>query len=665
MSRLNLTIKDGKLAVDTETTGLNPWRPKSRWKIAPDRPFAFSFCDSEGNTDYVRWEVDPKDRTVIHSKKTLKAVQEIMADPKITKIFHNIGFDHRMSEMSGIPVAGELHDTIFMMHVYTGGSERTYALKPLSEKFLGVEQDDQADLKKSVQTARRLGKKEGWAIAQKETHGKEPVYADFWLGDRELCEKYAVNDAIRTMLLFQKSYPEIQQDSDMLRVYQRELNLFWVVKRMEEVGCRVHPADVVRLKKFYRAYMDKQMFLIEKNGGKGLNFNSPLQMHRKFYGERKHEVQYHRKTGTATLDAKVLAKIAKKDKLAKAILEWKAGDHMLSAFLTPYHRFMTQEGKDLWVLHPKFKQCGPITGRFSCSDPNLMNVASEDTGDRKTEIALKPRECLGPRDGYVWYMPDWSQIEVWIFAFLAQDPTMMDALLSGKDFHKTNAEKVWGKMPDYRERVGIYRKRAKGLFFGRLYGGGKKTAAETLECTMLEASEYIAQFESELPGVRAFIDKTSAKIESGEKLKNAFGRWYDIPRDYSYKGVNYMVQGTAADIAKRAMIRIQKALDDAKSGGSIILMLHDEFAIEVPRKNHSKELMRAIIRAMQADSKKLGIPIKVPVDMDIVESRWSKAEKLCREHLDPECCEMKKASEQVEKKIKRPGFGSNPPMTGG
>lgn len=635
MARLNLCIRNNRLAVDTETTGLNPWRPQARWGVAPDRPFAFSFCDSDGNYDYVRWEVSKKDRTVKPDPKTLKQVREVMADPRIEKVFHNISFDHRMSEMSGIKVAGELHDTIFLMHVLTGGGERNYGLKPLAEKFLDIPQDDQTELKKSVHAARRQGRKEGWAIAKEETHGKEPVYADFWLGDEELCRDYAINDAQRTMLLFQNAYPQVMADKELARVYQRELNLFWVVKKMEERGCRVHPEDVKRLKKFYTDYMDQQMRLVHKHGGKGLNFNSPPQMQKMFYQKLGYEPKYHRKTGNVTLDSKALASIAKKgDKLARAILEWKAGDHMLSAFLNPYERFMVKEGPNEYVLHGRFKQCGPVTGRFSCTDPNLMNVASEDTGDRKTEIALKPRECLGPREGHVWYMPDWSQIEVWIFAFLAKDPTMMDALLKGKDFHETNAEKVWGKKPDYLEKKKIYRKRAKGLFFGRLYGGGKKTAAESLECTLLEASAYIAEFEEQLPGVKEFTEKVVSEIERNGEIRNAFGRLYKIQPDYAYKGVNYIVQGTAADIAKRAMIRIQRVLDEQCPGGSIILMLHDEFAIEVPKKLSSKELMRAIIRAMQADSRRLGIPVDVPVDIDLVESRWSSATELCRDHLN-------------------------------
>ena len=94
------------------------------------------------------------------------------------------------------------------------------------------------------------------------------------------------------------------------------------------------------------------------------------------------------------------------------------------------------------------------------------------------------------------------------------------------------------------------------------------------------------------------------------------------------------MQGTAADVAKRAMIRIQRVLDEHCPGGNIILMLHDEFAIEVPKRLHSKELMREIIKAMQADSGRLGIPVKVPVDIDLVESRWSSAVELCRDHLN-------------------------------
>lgn len=636
MARLKLNLKNNIVAIDTETTGLNPWNSKSRKHIAPDRAFAYSFCDAEGNTDYIRFDVDGKTRQVLPNRKGLLLLNNILYDNSIAKIFHNIGFDYRMIKLStGITPKGKVHDTIFLSHIATGGSERSYALKPLALKYLEIPEDDQKDLIKSVHSARRKAKKEGWAIATKETHGLKPVLADYWLGDPKLCAIYAKTDAYRTMGLYQLFYDEVQNDSDLKRVYQRELNLFWVINSMENRGCRVHPSDINRLRKYYQNYMNKQMKLVHKNGGKGLNFNSPKQMHHKFYKELKFKPKYN-DDGNTTLDSKQLVKLAKESPLAKAILEWKAGDHMLSAFLNPYEKFMAKE-KGEYILHPNYRQVGPATGRISCSDPNLMNVASEKTGDRKADIALKPRECLGPRKGHVWYLPDWSQIEVWIFAFLSKEKTMIKTLLSGKHFHTANAEKIWGNRPDYKEKIGIYKKKAKGLFFGRLYGGGKRTAANTLDCKISEAIEFIAEFDEALPGVTEFISKISDHIKEKGWIKNPFGRLYRIHGDYAYKGVNYLIQGTAADIAKRAMIRLYRLLKKDYPKAKLILMFHDEFVIEVPKANDTINLRKAIIEAMQVDNKKLGIPIKIPVEMDLVKSRWSSAIPLCKTHLTENC----------------------------
>lgn len=637
---MGLNIKGKRVAVDCETTGLNPWRPKERWGIEPDRPFAVAFWDEEGNSDYVRWEVDPKTRKVLYDTKNLQAVREVMADPTIEKIFHNISFDHRMLEKAGIESRGKLHDTIFLTHVVTGGSERSYALKELADKYLNIGKEDQKALALSVHRARRIGKKKGWALATPVTHGKKEAWrSDYWMGDAGLCKTYALGDVKRTMLLFLSAYDDVMVDDGMRKTYQRELNLFWVMKRMEDRGCRVFPQDVERLNRYYKRYMAEQMRLVEKLGGKGLNFNSPKQMQKKFYKELKFKPKIN-DDGGMCLDSKQLARIAKESPLAKAILEWKAGDHMLSSFLEPYRRFMVQEGADEWILHPRYRQSGPTTGRMSCSDPNLMNVASDER-ERLTSIVLKPRECLGPRKGHIWLMPDWSQIEVWIFAFQGQIKAMMDALLSGKDFHGTISKNTWGKKPDFSERPKAYRKRAKAILFQRMYGGGKRATAGKLECSMNEAQEFISEFEEGLPGFSDYMERVSDEIREKGEIRSVFGRRYCIPEDYAYKGVNYNTQGPAADLAKRAMIRMNEFFESEWPNVHLILMLHDEFAIEVPKKEDCLGLRKDIIKIMQRDSKVIGVPVPLPVEMDIVHEgkRWAETKPLCKKHLIESCYE--------------------------
>src|SRR3990167_249315 len=182
-----ISLKAEYVAIDTETTGLNPWGTPERWGFYPARPFAFAFFDSEGNTEYHRWEVDLKTRRVYtYDSNSFHRIQKILASPQ-TKVLHNASFDIRMLEMphefgrNKVPfkVRGTLHDTLILMHVITGGSEMSYALKPMSKKYLGISDEDQQNLLDSVNHARREGRKKGWKIADQNTNGRNPVMADY------------------------------------------------------------------------------------------------------------------------------------------------------------------------------------------------------------------------------------------------------------------------------------------------------------------------------------------------------------------------------------------------------------------------------------------------------------------------------------------------------
>lgn len=628
----NLNIKNGLLAYDTETTGIHPYGSFKKWGFFPARPFAFSFSDTEGNTGYVRWKVNPFTRKVIPEKKTFKAIEELLSDPNITKIGHNIGFDIRMSKFSGFNFKGEVHDTLILAHVFTGGDELKYGLKELGVKFLNFSKYDEDKLIESARQIRKKGKKLGWCIATKELHGKDPVKADYWLADYKLCEHYARQDAERTMLLYLGWYEKVMADENMRQVYIREMKLFHVVKKMEDMGIHVFPSDLNRLRKFYTTYRIKQKILANTHGGKGMNYRSPKQKSKIFYDERKYKpIYFTTKTKNPSTNGDSLKYFAEtyKDKLAKAILEYNGASHMISAFLNPYDRLRTYEKiEDGWVLHPNFRQCGPVTGRFSCGDPNLMQVASPTTGRRRTEITLRPREAFGPRKGYVWYLPDYSQIEVWVFSFLAQEKSMMEALLAGKDFHGAVAEQIWGTRPSFKNDKKHFRKRAKLLMFCKLYGGGVGKVAYLTDSSYLEARQFVDDFNGKLPGVQRFMDRMINRVEREGKIISPFGRTYFINPNFSYKAVNYLVQGTSADILKESMINIENLFKRKWTGCHLLLTLHDELIIEVPKKYHSKKLMREIIYEMQKDSSKINCPVPLPVGMKISTRRWSDTQEI-------------------------------------
>lgn len=679
------------IAFDTEGTGLIPYGPPAYWGYAPARPFAFSFCDADGNTEYFRWAVDPATRRVIPGPKAEQDILwRLFTDSAYTLIGHNIAYDLRMvgatfydvgrTPRQDVPLLpGRVHDTMVLAHVVTAGDELSYALKPLSVKHLKFPDEDERALEHEVQVARKDARDHGWLIAggKKEVErgdhcvfaGNKPVKADYWLvpsphhtvpvgtpsDPTDLVRTYAVGDVERAMLLFQLWMPELDAEPRLAATYRREMHLFWVLRKMERRGTRIDPRHTRALIRWYQEYMKRMEADAAVHGGAGMNFNSPKQLTQKFYIEKGYEPLFTEK-GNMTLGKDKLAELGAtdedtgeyKDPLAKAILEWRAAKQSIKSFLNIYARFWYPEthpglGRGsvrhrhfsirdgVWVLHPNYNQTGAVTGRMTCSDPNLQQVASATTGLRKADIPARPRECFGPRPGCLWYLPDYSQIEVWLFAFLSGETNMQELLLSGYDFHQGVADKSFTRKPDYEERKKYYRKLAKLIMFGKLYGGGVGTPerpgrmTKLLQMPFLEAKEFIDSFEEQFQNVSIFARRMTRQATLEGEAWNTYGRKYKLEKEWAYKVVNYLVQGTAADVLKVATMRIDWMLERRWPHPQLGLLntVHDELIIEVPYELHSLRLMREIIWVMQMDSERVGLPVPFPVGMKIAKKRWS------------------------------------------
>lgn len=628
----NLKIKDNVVSFDCETTGLCPYGDIKRWGFEPARPFAFSFFDTDGNSAYFRLEVDPFTRRVIPNKAILKEVQSILVNPKIRKVGHNLGFDIRMSEFSKLLFNGPVEDTMNLAHVITGGDELSYGLKQLGVKYLEYSDDDEADLGSATLKARNKGKKLGWCLATDDSgvFGSKPWKSDMWMAPPEMLEKYAVGDAERTILFYLLWREDVRKDPNLERVYQREMKIFRLIREMEERGVRVFPDHLKVLRKDYEAYQKKWWKEVVANGGENLNFRSPPQMVKEFIEKRGHKAIKETDGGKPKVDGEFLKMIADKgDKLAKAVLEYNGAAHMIDSFIEPYETFQVEESPGVWVLHTNYRQCGPVTGRFSASEPNLMQVAAPDGGKKRTEVNLRPREAFGPRPGHYWYMPDYSQIEVWLFAYASGEQVMCDELMSGRDFHGSIAKQVWGEKSDYVEHASHYRKKGKLIMFCKVYGGGAQAVADLLGCSKDEAAGFIEEYDSKLPGIRVFMKRMVNKVEREGHFYHPLGRKFFFEPKWSYKSVNYLIQGLAADIMKEAMIAVDKVLKEKWPGANLLLTLHDELVIEVPQRWHSKKLMRDLVKAMQGDFHKLvNCPVPLPVSMKYTNSRWSKVKEI-------------------------------------
>lgn len=662
---------NGTLALDTETTGLWPWRTQRRKELhlPPDMPFLFTLANTEGDKVWFRGDVDPYTRVVSYDRcrKELEWLREFVSVPSNTVAMHNAPFDVSMTAQVAVGLDWQcnIRCTRAMARVANPtepsrfGYQGPYSLKPLSKFYLDIEDDDVKRLKAQLNRARLAAKKQGWRIATKESHGRSPNESDYWLPElRDTVIEYGLNDATRCIGLY-LFYNELFDEQDNLaEINEWEQRIISRVIRIQRYGMTYLSNVGLELHDLYTRYMDKQIASIDNLGFQGLNPQSPKQLQQIFIEDDGRTTKRTTDKGNPKIDAEQLMDWARGSsmgadvdgdgpdgcKLSRAILEWKAGKKCLE-YLDAYEFFKCRRLDGSWVLHPSWDPEGARTGRFSCKDPNAMQIADAETSRRHSRIRARQRECFGPRPGYYWYMPDYSQIEVWIFAFVAKEETMMRALLRGEDFHLSTARAAWGHRDDFcscgagktkpRNKhsghclLQWWRQRAKMILFSRFFGGGVGKVAELIRCPMNQAKQFVDDFNRSLPGVPRYIDRLSNKIAREGILVNLFGREYPIERDRAYKGVNYMVQGSAAEIMKRALVRVDELFEKEMPENHVVGTVHDELVNEIHPKWHSKWLMREIIKLMQVDSHYVpGMNVPLPVGMKYTNTAWTYAKKV-------------------------------------
>lgn len=661
-------------AIDTETTGLDNWGKMGvDREFEPCRPFMFTLCDENGNMATIRWLIDPYTRGVITDKKTFKLLQKFLLNKKLAKIFHNWSFDIKMLRAAGFIVVGPFHDTQIRMHILKP-DERSWGLKPLCDKYFDIDDGDQKDLISSVNSARISAKRLGYAIADSNK-------ADYWLGKPKLCRKYGELDAYRTMILFLSQEEMFEEYPKRLDVYKRELKLMHAIDRMECRGVRLDVDRIEEIKEYYEKVIVKSKKKIVKAAGKEFNPNSYPQKTKLFFGKLGHTpLEYSSKgkgraktytdcshckgegckvcqdTGrNPKCDGKFLESISVvrddednikvKDKLAYAMLENSAASTMLG-YLNSYIKFSVKDKNGDTILHPNYKQCGPITGRLAAERPNLQNVASDESGSKKTNIDYRLREAFIARKDHVLYIPDYSQIEVWIMALQSGDNKLIDQLAQGGDAHQLVADLIW---PDaYSKKIakragdkkakdrstkelkhlkekGRIRKRIKTINFGIIYGQGADATAAGIGCSMEEVTEYLRQYHKKLPAVKKFMQDSIDEAREQGYVVNPYGRYYPISKSRIYVATNYKVQGTAAEVLKNAIIHVDKLSQKKKYMDlmRLLLNIHDELMAEIHKSIHNKKTQQDIVDAMNTDAEFLGCPIPFPIGLKIAEHRWT------------------------------------------
>jgi DNA polymerase-1 len=370
-------------------------------------------------------------------------------------------------------------------------------------------------------------------------------------------------------------------DRNLRGIYETlELPLAAVLARMEESGILVDHDELGRLSRLMDTEIIRLTEEIHALAGREFNIGSPQQLGRVLFDEMKlpAPVKYG-KGKTISTAADVLEDLAENHEIARKVLEYRSLTKLKGTYVDALPALIDpRTGR----IHTCFNQTGAATGRLSSSNPNLQNIPI------KTELGREIRAAFVPRSGWKLLVADYSQIELRLLAHMSRDPVLMDAFRSGEDIHTRTAAEVMGVPPMMVTREA--RNRAKAVNFGIVYGISSFGLAHQLGISRKEAEQYIQSYFLRYAGVRRFIDDTIEAVRATGVTKTLFGRERPIPdmnsRNPNARGfaertaVNSPLQGTAADLIKLAMIRIDKHLSGME--GKLLLQVHDELVLEAP-----------------------------------------------------------------------------------
>ncbi|MGE3178606.1 MAG: DNA polymerase I, partial [Vicinamibacterales bacterium] len=516
----------------------------------------------------------------------LDALRPVLEDPAIEKIGHDLKSDVIVLGRHGVSLAGLGLDT--MIASYLLDATRTgHPLDGVALEHLGYRALTEEDL---------CGK---GAKAQK-------------LADLTPTQRldYAGERADLTLQLADRLGPALAEAS-LDQVYRElELPLIPVLAAVERAGVRIDSAALaVQSQHVEReiAGLTERIFAL---AGESFNIGSPQQLSRILFEKLQlPTLKKNVKTKTASTAVEVLEELALSHDLPRLILEWRALSKLKGTYIDALPQLVNPEtGR----VHTCFNQAVAATGRLSSSDPNLQNIPI------RTELGREIRGAFVAEPGHVLVSADYSQIEFRVLAHLADDPVLVDAFRQGADFHQQTALKIFGA--DSGRDPHDLRSTAKMVNYALLYGKSAFTLAKDIGVTQQAAQEFIDAYFAGFPAVRAFIDRTLAEARATGVVKTMFGRRRLVPELASKNGqvrssaeratINMPIQGTAADILKRAMIDTHAALD-AVPGARMILTVHDELLFEVPEARADEVV--AIVR----DRMEHAVTLRVPLTVDV------------------------------------------------
>ena len=565
----------GFVSLDTETTSVDAMSAKL---------VGLSFAMKEGEAYYVpvpqheEWTGEDFEKTL----KVVNIFKKVYENDQILKIGQNIKYDMMVLANYDIHLEGKMFDT--MIAHYILAPELRHNMDYLAEVYLKY---------KTIHIDALIGS------GKKQRSMSE-------LDPKEVYE-YAAEDADVTLKLKNILEKELHEKGLYQLFEEVEMPLVPVLARMEMNGARIDEASLAETSKVFTERMETIERDIREVAGQELNISSPRQIGELLFDQLKIDSKPKKtKTGQYVTDEATLLALKSKHPVVEKILDYRGYKKLLSTYIDALPQLVNPRTGH---IHTSYNQAVTATGRLSSSNPNLQNIPIRDENGKEV------RKAFIPDEGELFFSADYSQIELRLMAHLSQDKNMVEDFNSGHDIHQATAAKIF-KVP-IEEVTSTMRRKAKTANFGIIYGISAFGLAERMEVSRGEARQLIDDYFATYPGVKEYMDKSIEKARQLGYTQTLLGRRCQLPdinsrnavvRGYAERNaINAPIQGTAADIIKVAMIRIDKRMREEGLKSKMILQVHDELNFSVVPAE--KEQLQALVINEMQNAIQLSVPL--------------------------------------------------------
>ncbi len=573
----------GEVAVDTETNSLDPHQAEL---------VGISLSPKIGKACYI--PIGHKSSKCIKKDIVIKKLKKLLEDPSVKKIGQNIKFDFIVFFKHGITLSA-MEDTMLMSYVLDAGKNR-HNMDTLSELHLGHK-----------------------TISFKEMVGTGKKEINFSEVEVDKAKDYAAEDADITFRLYKKFLKNLKSEK-LINIYEIfEKPLIKILAFMEIEGVEIDSKFLQSLsKKFEKKILklEKDIFKISK---KEFNIGSPKQLGEIIYNDLKIAGLKRTKKGGFATSASVLEDLAfKGNKFPKLILDWRQLSKLKNTYSDALPEHVNPTTKR---VHTSFLLAATTTGRLASSDPNLQNIPIKSDDGKDIRKAFKAKK------DHLLISADYNQIEMRILADLADVKELKKAFKNDEDIHSLTASQIFNI--DIKKVNQDHRRKAKAINFGIIYGISQYGLAKQINVTNYEAEEFLNSYFGKFPEIKVYMDNTIKFCRKSGYVNNIFGRRshfngindknFNVRNFQERAAINAPIQGSASEIMRLAMIRLDKKLSESKiTKPKMLLQIHDELIFEVPKKD--EKLMTKIIKnemtsVAQSDFHSFSTPLTVDVNV--------------------------------------------------